>query len=392
MKKNVLMRAASGLLVATMLTTCAISGTFAKYVTQDNGGDVARVAKWGVTAQVVGDLYGKNYLDGTGNTKTDAASGISVSGIQHAQTNVVAPGTKNTDGFSFNVNGTPEVDSQLTMELTWQNIYLAAGSYGVMVPADAYITEENIEEIAAANELYTSADGKTFTKYKATGNVTDLTGLTFYTLEDVVTSTYDYYPVVYNLNGSTDGVLDTTYGYVNKYTTSTNTLEEIANKILTAVQTPTSTDGDAGSSVVTTKTVTGKCVSNIKVESAVIDHNRNLTDVFGFENTNLTWDWEFENQDVNANTVEQNHDISVEDKLDTILGNLMAQRVEDEGVEAVPANTTSSKIFDGIVVKTTDNAETYVLPQEAGTSDDGAQDDFCLDTKFEICILVEQVD
>ena len=36
------------LLVAVMLTTCVISGTFAKYVTKDSANDSARVAKFGV--------------------------------------------------------------------------------------------------------------------------------------------------------------------------------------------------------------------------------------------------------------------------------------------------------------------------------------------------------
>ena len=45
MKKNVLMRIASGALVITMLTTCVISGTFAKYITDDAASDKARVAK-----------------------------------------------------------------------------------------------------------------------------------------------------------------------------------------------------------------------------------------------------------------------------------------------------------------------------------------------------------
>ena len=49
MKKNKMMRAASALLVAVLLTTSVISGTFAKYTTSDEGSDTARVAKWGVT-------------------------------------------------------------------------------------------------------------------------------------------------------------------------------------------------------------------------------------------------------------------------------------------------------------------------------------------------------
>jgi hypothetical protein len=47
MTKNKMMRVASALLVAVLLTTCAISGTFAKYVTSTDASDSARVAYWG---------------------------------------------------------------------------------------------------------------------------------------------------------------------------------------------------------------------------------------------------------------------------------------------------------------------------------------------------------
>ena len=47
MKTNKMMRIASVLLVAVLLTTCSISGTFAKYVSQATGTDTARVAYWG---------------------------------------------------------------------------------------------------------------------------------------------------------------------------------------------------------------------------------------------------------------------------------------------------------------------------------------------------------
>ena len=52
MKKNKMMRIASILMVATLITTCAISGTFAKYVTKASGEDKARVAKWGIVLDV----------------------------------------------------------------------------------------------------------------------------------------------------------------------------------------------------------------------------------------------------------------------------------------------------------------------------------------------------
>ena len=44
MKKNKAMRLASALMVLTLLTTCVISSTFAKYTTSANGEDSARVA------------------------------------------------------------------------------------------------------------------------------------------------------------------------------------------------------------------------------------------------------------------------------------------------------------------------------------------------------------
>lgn len=47
MKKNKMMRLASCLLVAILLTTSVISGTFAKYTTSSTGTDSARVATWG---------------------------------------------------------------------------------------------------------------------------------------------------------------------------------------------------------------------------------------------------------------------------------------------------------------------------------------------------------
>ncbi|MEE1144225.1 MAG: hypothetical protein UHT63_02570, partial [Acutalibacteraceae bacterium] len=205
MKKNVLMRAASGLLVATMLTTCAISGTFAKYVTQDNGGDVARVAKWGVVVQVEGDLYSQKYLNGA-NTVTDidgVTLGVNGQQIASPTSNVVAPGTKSENPFTFSINGKPEVDSKTKIEIKAQNIYLKQGTYGVMVPvADDVLNTENFNEIVAAG-LYTEAAG-TYTKVPAAnpgdGPAADTD---YYTLEDYVVSGVDYYPVIYNMAGDT---------------------------------------------------------------------------------------------------------------------------------------------------------------------------------------------
>lgn len=107
MKKNVMMRVASVLLVAVMLTTCVISGTFAKYVTDATGSDTARVAKWGVTVTASGTTFAEKY--------NDAAD---VAGVKVVSTEkVVAPGTYGSLA-NVEVAGTPEVMVTVTYEAT----------------------------------------------------------------------------------------------------------------------------------------------------------------------------------------------------------------------------------------------------------------------------------
>lgn len=47
-KKNYTMRIAAGVMTAALLSTCAISSTFAKYTSESTGTDSARVAKWDI--------------------------------------------------------------------------------------------------------------------------------------------------------------------------------------------------------------------------------------------------------------------------------------------------------------------------------------------------------
>lgn len=97
MKKNIALRLASGLMLSCLLSTCVISGTFAKYTTSNKAEDSARVAKWGVTVTATGDdAFATNYNDATSGTKV-------VSTV-----NVVAPGT-NGQLAAASISGTPEV-------------------------------------------------------------------------------------------------------------------------------------------------------------------------------------------------------------------------------------------------------------------------------------------
>lgn len=128
MKKNRMMRLASILLVAVLMTTSVISGTYAKYVTTGSGNDSARVAKWGIALAVTGgDTVFSEEYEGTGNT----AGKITV---KSENGDVVAPGTANSKGVTFTLSGKPEVAFKLTASLVKENapvedIFLQAGTY-----------------------------------------------------------------------------------------------------------------------------------------------------------------------------------------------------------------------------------------------------------------------
>ena len=130
MKKNILMRIGSTALVLTMITSYIISGTYAKYITSDSASDTARVAKFGVVVTATGSLFDKTYLTGT-NTPGGSADKIAVSVESTGRVDkVVAPGTKNTDGITFVIDGTAETDVKVQVDVTQNNdIFLASGEY-----------------------------------------------------------------------------------------------------------------------------------------------------------------------------------------------------------------------------------------------------------------------
>jgi len=110
MKKNKMMRIASVLLVAVLLSTCAISGTFAKYATSATGTATARVAKWDVKIVEKGeaafafDLF-ETILDSDGtSSETDVATGL------------IAPGTSGQ--FIISLSADSEVTTDYTIDYT----------------------------------------------------------------------------------------------------------------------------------------------------------------------------------------------------------------------------------------------------------------------------------
>lgn len=320
MKKNNMMRLATLMMALMLITTCAVGGTFAKYTTQDSASDAARVAKWGVELQVVGNLYGDSYKD---TIVKDNDSTIAIQTVD-AKTDAVAPGTLNENGFTFSLKGKPEVDGQVTTTMKIQNVFLKKGDYGIMIPVDkGVVTAANFDEFS--QDLYTLSNG-TFTKATAYSDVD------FYTLEDAVSVTDDYYPVVYTLAGNTS----------YSGTDADNTLEEAA-KLIASQMGLTAAAPASDTSITYTGTKTFE--SNTDLASWKVD---GLT---------LTWAWAFGNEN------EVGNDASENDKADTILGLL--------------ENTT-----EGTVVKL--SGTNYVAPVE--------YTDYCLDTCFEIDITATQVD
>lgn len=142
MKTNKMMRLASILLVAVMISTCAISGTFAKYVTSDSAKDEARVAKWGIVVEAEGTLFSETYLTGTNTPGDGVVDGDgTVLSVEVGSTdvkNLVAPGTKNDNGITFSITGTAEVDLAIALKYDAKNevIFLNAGTYKDMTTGD----------------------------------------------------------------------------------------------------------------------------------------------------------------------------------------------------------------------------------------------------------------
>lgn len=199
MKKNKMMRLASGLLVAVLLTTCAISGTFAKYTTQDSASDSARVAKWGVTVAASGTLFNDTY------TGTDHAITVQTNATVGTGDNLVAPGTVNAEGMTFSIKGTPEVKVKVDVKVTNK--------------AGTVDTNADLEDIFLKGEVGKKLPDMT------TGNASD-------TFDHTTT----YYPVVYKITQTNkEGTNITTYSNLEALANALEGLSEVydVNKNLT---------------------------------------------------------------------------------------------------------------------------------------------------------------
>ncbi len=288
MKKNKMLRIASVLLVAVLISTCAISGTFAKYVTKASGEDVARVAKWGVLVTLDGEAFAEEYAADDSTYKpayADSSSKVTVQTSVEGE-KLVAPGT-GSEGLTATLTGTPEVAVRYTLDLSKIVVpVLPKGTYTDYTKLVEKAVEEEAIEAPATNRAETGDE--------ATAEEPKLGYYGEFTLEE------DYYPVVFTLS-------------INGTETQFRTLDELA-----AIFTGNSTIGQL---------VTAEIGEDKATLSVDFSPNTELPN--GKATFALSWKWAFEQKDDNGDVIE------LYDMADTYLGNVAAGVVEvaeDAGV------------------------------------------------------------
>ena len=314
MKKNKMMRIASILMVVTLLSTCAISGTFAKYVTKAEGQDTARVAKWGVLVSVEGNAFAKQYV--ATDTAYKAAGGT-LAVVSSTEDQVVAPGTDSTQVGSnmvATVKGTPEVAARYTIE--------GKGIKDVVLPAGDYTDYTQL--VKAANGTYGYTGSFTLAK--------------------------DYAPVKWNLTiagkGKTINVAEELIKAVPANLAEQAGLTADGISLFDAINTIQKVAGNNTYKQIV-ETALGNIVSggrNFQLEankeagtfklSYDFDPNKEMDFTF-----TLGWKWAFE----------QTADVALYDKADTFLGNWAAvklgQTIDGFVAPAAPASTVIDATF-----------------------------------------------
>ena len=109
MKKNMFMRLAMALVLLVLVTTSAVGGTYAKYVTETTNEDSARVANWGFET-TNSEIAIENLFKSAYDTSVKAGP---------ADTDLIAPGTTSSATFQFvydqSQGAAPEVSYSFTV-------------------------------------------------------------------------------------------------------------------------------------------------------------------------------------------------------------------------------------------------------------------------------------
>lgn len=366
MKKNRMMRLASGLLVLVILTTCIISGTFAKYATGDNAKDSARAAKWGVTTTISGALFGKHYNDfseteGTENLGSNQIAAAYKGSVDHASgeaddgKNIVAPGTK-SENMTISIAGKPEVSGKIEFTVddkdkeNFSDIWLASGKYGVMT--DVTDTIKTVDDIAGLfvkqGTGYVSATAADYenaeTKYYELRDVVTLSKATYKTNEDVPRFIANkYYPIIWTFSNS-------------------------------KAAGGTGDAGDVGETVLRVRELKDQ-IAGIVGDNAAFDSNTDLGEQVG--NTTINWKWPFE-----ALNAAETRVSPVVDGCDTILGDLIAYKTD--GTSNYQVVKIDGDTYTGVTKTVAESGVTYAKAGETQVA--------CLTVGFNLQVTVSQTD
>ena len=147
MKKNWTMRVALLIVALTLITSCFVGGTFAKYVTGASYEDTARVAKFGVLLTIDGDsgfatkyatddttykgAYTVEATDKVVAPGTPAGLKTETSETEVSQENYRAEATDENKALTFGISGTPEVAVRINIKFgkDFKDVVLPKGTY-----------------------------------------------------------------------------------------------------------------------------------------------------------------------------------------------------------------------------------------------------------------------
>ena len=164
------------LLALVLMSSSAVSYTFAEFATNSSVTDTARSTTWGVNVSVTGNAFATKY------TTSTTYSGIDVSVASLSTADIVAPGTKGTF-TGIRVTGTPETSAKITitpnLELT---NWTASSAYycpiKITVNGTTYsgLSYSSSAEFEAAVENAIKAANGTYSPGTNLANVKNLSG------------------------------------------------------------------------------------------------------------------------------------------------------------------------------------------------------------------------
>lgn len=179
MKKNIAMRVASLILMCTIVSSCFVGSTFAKYTSSATGSSTATVAKWSIK------LNGNELAVASPTITFNLFSTVLDTKDENAETDVapdkIAPGTKG--GFNFGkIKNESEVNATYEIKLAIQktsNVPITLTSTpAISSPVEQTIDSVvyNVYTISGTVDMNSEIDGPNITwewPYEPTGTRTD---------------------------------------------------------------------------------------------------------------------------------------------------------------------------------------------------------------------------